>query len=125
MWAKFLNIFLGLWVMVAPGILGYSSAAADNGHIVGPIIVTFSVISLWEATHVLRQWNYPFAIWLLFAPWVLGYDDALAIGSDMLAGMLVIIFSSVKQNTKNQYGGGWASLLKENPDHAQERYDET
>lgn len=72
MWAKFLNIFLGLWVMVAPGILGYSSAAADNGHIVGPIIVTFSVISLWEATHVLRQWNYPFAI-CCFLP--LGYWD--------------------------------------------------
>ncbi len=118
MWAKIINIFSGLWLMVAPGILGYGSAAADNGHIVGPIIITFSVVSLWEATHAVRKWNYPFALWLLLAPWILGYSDVLAIGSDMGVGVLVIFLSSIEQKIKNSYGGGWASLWKTNPEHA-------
>ncbi len=117
MWAKIINIILGIWLIVAPSILGYGSAPSDNGHIVGPIIVTFSVIALWEASHGVRKWNYPFALWLLLAPWILEYDYALAAGSDMVTGILVIIFSSFKQKIENRYGGGWVSLWKENPEH--------
>lgn len=117
MWARFINIALGLWLMVAPGILQYSPAATDNGHIIGPIIVTFSVIAYWEATRVLRKWNYPFAIWLLLAPWILGYDNTFAIINDMAVGMLVLIFASFGGKIKKSYGGGWSSLWKENPEH--------
>lgn len=124
MWAQILNILLGLWLMVAPHILGYGPVASDNGHIVGPIITTFSVIALWEATDGIRKWNYPFAFWLLLSPWILGYDDALATGCDMLVGILVIIFSSVTRKIENQYGGGWASLWKENPEHMKHREKE-
>ena len=124
MWAQILNILLGLWLMVAPYILGYGPAASDNGHIVGPTITTFSVIALWEATDGIRKWNYPFAFWLLLSPWILGYDNMLATGCDMLVGILVIIFSSVSQKIENRYGGGWASLWKKNPEHMERREKE-
>lgn len=114
MWAQIINTILGLWIMIAPGILGYSSIAADNGHIVGPIIVTFSIVSLWEATRSVRKFNYPFAIWLLVAPWILGYSETSAIISDMAVGVLVIILSSVQGKIENSYGGGWSVLWKDN-----------
>lgn len=114
---KFINIVLGIWLMVAPDVLGYSEAAVDNGHIIGPIIVTFSTISLWEATDLVKRWNYPFAIWLLLAPWLLGYHGSIAMIMDTLAGAIVFALSAVKSPKKNNFGGGWSSLWKENPEH--------
>ncbi len=121
MWAKILNVILGLWIMIAPGVLGFGEAAADNGHIIGPVIVTFSVVALWEATHSVVKWNYPLAIWLLLAPWVLGYGMTVAILSDMAGGALILLFTSVKKDKKNRYGGGWSSLWSKDPAHARDR----
>ncbi|MUP47086.1 hypothetical protein E0K83_15205 [Gramella sp. BOM4] len=112
MWARIINVLLGLWLMIAPGIFQYSSAAADNGHIAGPIIITFSVVAIWEATRVVRKWNYPIGIWLLVAPWILGYDSTIAIISDIGVGVLVLIFASVRGKVEKSYGGGWSSLWK-------------
>ncbi|MER3375033.1 MAG: SPW repeat protein [Allomuricauda sp.] len=117
MWTIFINIILGIWLMAAPTILGYGPIASDNGHIVGPIIVTFSTISLWEATNAVRKWNYPFALWLLLAPWILEYDLTIAIISDMLIGAMVFAMSTLRSSMKNRYGGGWTSLWKKYPDH--------
>lgn len=119
MWARLINTALGLWLMIAPGIFQYSPAASDNGHIAGPIIVTFSVVAIWEATRLVRKWNFPIAIWLLAAPWILGYENSIAIISDMGVGVLVLIFSSVKGKTERNYGGGWSVLWKNEPEHNQ------
>lgn len=123
MWAKFINIILGIWLMVAPTILDHGPAASDNGHIIGPIIVTFSTISLWEATDTVRKWNYPFALWLLLAPWFLGYGLAIACVSDVLVGVAVIILSAVKGKMKYRFGGGWSSLMERNPQHLENQRD--
>ena len=123
MWAKFINIILGLWLIVAPSILGYTTAASDNGHIVGPIIITFSTISLWEATDNVRKWNYPFGLWLLLSPFVLGYELPFAIASDIGVGIAGLVLSSINITFKNRYGGGWSSLWKKNPDHSKEEFN--
>jgi len=117
MWARILNTVLGLWLMIAPALFQYSGAAADNGHIAGPVIITFAVIAYWEATRGTRKWNYPIGIWLLLAPWILGYDNSVAIISDMTTGALVLIFASVKGKIEKKYGGGWSSLWSKNPEH--------
>lgn len=119
MWPRIINTILGLWLMIAPGIFQYSSAAADNGHIAGPIIVTFSIVAIWEATRVVRKWNLPVGIWLLAAPWILGYDNTIAIISDMGVGVLVLIFASIQGKITQKFGGGWSSLWQKNPEHIQ------
>ncbi len=119
MWAQVVSAILGLWLMAAPGIFSYGSSASDNGHIVGPIIVTFAVVAWWEATRVMRKWNYPLALWLLLAPWILGYESNVAIASDMICGVLILILSSVKGKIEHTFGGGWSSLWKKNPEHLQ------
>jgi hypothetical protein len=98
--------------MIAPELLGFGEAAADTGHIVGPIIMTFSIVAWWEATDVVIKWNYPFAAWLLLAPWILGYEQIAAIFSDSISGLLVIILCTVKRKVENHYGGGWTALWK-------------
>lgn len=120
MWAQVINAILGIWLMAAPGVIGFNEAAADNDHIIGPVIATFAVISWWEATRVVRKFNTPLGAWLLLAPWILGYDNNLAVINDMAVGALVIAFSLVKGKIEMQYGGGWSAIWKSDSLHAKE-----
>lgn len=125
MWAQAINVLIGLWVMIAPGLFDWGPAATDNGHIVGPVIVTFSFTALWEVSRGARKANYPLALWLLLAPWILGYSHDFATVSNMVAGVLVLIFSSIEGRITQQFGGGWSSLFKDEPEHlkkSRERY---
>ena len=120
MWAQIINTFAGLWLIVAPWLLGYGESASQNGYIIGPVIITFSVVAYWEATRVVRKWNWPLAAWLLVAPWILDYNSDAAIISDMAIGIIVLVFSSVRGKIEQGYGGGWSSLWKEDPEHMRE-----
>lgn len=120
MWAQVINAIAGLWLMAAPTILGADKTAADNDHIIGPIIVSFAVISWWESTRVVRLYNLPLGLWLLLAPWVLGYSETIVTVNDMVVGALVIGFSLVKGKIENRYGGGWSAIWKSDSLHAQE-----
>lgn len=119
-WARATNIILGLWLMVAPGIFGWSKTAADNDHIIGPVIITISFTALWEATRGMRKWNLPLGAWLLLAPWVLGYDNTGPIINDMVVGALVIFTSRIKGKVTNSFGGGWEAIWKSDAPHLRE-----
>lgn len=119
-WARVINILLGLWLMVASAIFGWSKTVADNDHIIGPMIVTFSFTALWEATRGMRKWNIPLGVWLVLAPWLLGYESTGAIINDMVTGILVIVTSLAKGKIVNQFGGGWEAIWKSDSLHMRE-----
>ncbi len=114
MLARCLNIILGLWLMVAPAILGLAGddPAAINDWIVGPIAATFATIALWEPTRSLRFANLVLGLWLVVAPWLLGYDDTLAILNDSVVGLLLFAFATVRGATNGRYGGGWSAVWR-------------
>lgn len=118
MWAQIINIITGLFLMVAPGIWQWNKAAAHNNFIVAPLVVTIAIVALWEVNRNARWLNIPAGLWLLVAPFVLDYSsDASVI--NMACGVLVVGLSLVKGKVKGQYGGGWRSLLQDNPLHMQ------
>lgn len=119
-WARVVNCFLGLWLMLASGIFGWSKTVADNHHIIGPVIITFSFTAMWEATRGMRKWNIPLGAWLLLAPWVLGYDNTWAIVNDLAVGVLVIYVSTIKGKVVNSFGGGWEAVWKSDSPHMRE-----
>lgn len=110
MWTQMINIGIGIWLMAAPYLLGYPEVASDNGHITGPLIVTFSTLACWEVLYSTRMWNLVPGIWLVLAPWVLGYDFFPAICSDMISGILVLIFAGIKTRRTKVFNGGWSML---------------
>jgi hypothetical protein len=112
MWAQIINTMLGLWLMAAPGILKINGMAADNDHIIGPIVASFSIIALSGCTRAVAKFNIPLGIWLLIAPWFLGYENEIAIFNDMGVGFFVTIFSFFKRRTNQRYGGGWPVVWK-------------
>lgn len=120
MWAQILNALAGLWLMISPHLLNLGESASDNDHIIGPIILSFSVIAWWEATRSMRLWNLPFAIWLFAAPWVLGYESQAALLNDSLAAAFVVSLSLVRGKIEGRYGGGWSALWTKDSLHARE-----
>lgn len=115
-----INIILGIWLIIAPEIFGWSKIVADNNHIIGPVIVTFSFTAMWEATRGIRKWNIPLGAWLLLSPWILGYDSLGPIVNDMSVGALIIITSRLKGKVVNSFGGGWEGIWKSDSPHMQE-----
>jgi amino acid permease len=113
MWAQILNVILGLWLMTAPQVLNYNGIAADNDHIVGPLVASFAIIALSGCTRSVSKYNIPLGAWLLLAPWLLEYENALASTNDMAAGTLITVLSFFKRSTKHFYGGGWRSAWKQ------------
>ncbi|NJK86705.1 MAG: hypothetical protein HC906_12770 [Bacteroidales bacterium] len=118
MWAQILNTFLGLWLMISPNVLKFNnSIAADFNYITGPLIVTFAVISYWEASRNVRRWNIPIALFLIIASFT--FDSNTARLNDILTCIPVVVFSLVKGKITQKFGGGWKSLFQENPEHMQ------
>jgi SPW repeat len=112
MWAQILNTALGLWLMAAPGIFRYNGVAADNDHIIGPVVASFSIIALSGCTRTVALYNIPLGIWLLLAPWFLGYESEVATFNDMTVGFFVTAFAFFKRKTVQQYNGGWSAIWK-------------
>jgi len=112
MWPQIATALLGIWMMAVPGVLGFENAFADNAHIVGPVIATFSIIAIWECTRNVRLLNLPIAVWLLAAPVALQYENDTALMNDYLVGIAVILLVAGKPERKFRFAGGWLSLWK-------------
>lgn len=116
MWAIIINILVGLWVMASPAVLGLTGSAADNNYIAGPLIVTFSVIALWDINRSVRYCNVLIGLWLAVSAFILPLGAA-TLWNNIIAGILVGALSFVPAASKKRFGGGWKSLLEEEPEH--------
>jgi SPW repeat len=117
MWGQIFNIILGIWLMAAPQLLNYHGMAADNDHIIGPVVTSFAIIALSGCTAAVGKYNIPLGAWLLCAPWVLDYDKGISIANDIVTGVLIIVFALFRRTTNNQYGGGWSYIFKRDISH--------
>jgi hypothetical protein len=110
MWANIVTALLGIWLMIAPHLLGVDKRIANNAHIVGPLIVAFSIIAIWECTRNARLFNLPLALWLMAAPLVLQYNNDNALMNDYTIAIIIILSLLVKRQRHHRFGGGWPSL---------------
>ena len=104
--------------MVVPSIFTFTKVAADDNHIVGPLVVTFAVISLWEINRNVRLFNIITGLWLVLSPVILSFSGP-AVKIDFISGIAVIVCSLYAGRKKKSFGGGWRSLFQKNPLHIQ------
>lgn len=114
MWARLINIGIGIWLMAAPAVLGYGGVASNHDRIVGPLLASFACIALWEVTRPLRWVNLLLGGWMLLAPWILGFGPTATVNS-LLAGAAVAGLSLVRGTLSHRFGGGWSSLWHSAP----------
>ncbi len=113
MWARVVGVMLGVWLMAAPAVLDYAGPARINDRIIGPLVVAFAFVAIWEVTRSLRWINLALSAWLVFAPWALFYDLIPTLNSTVV-GLLLGPLSAVRGKVEQRFGGGWSSLLKGN-----------
>ena len=110
MWAQLINALIGLIVMISPSVIPFTQTEANNNHILGPVAFAIAVISLWECNRNARWVNIITGACLIIAPILLNFQtNAFLI--DIIAGILLILFSLVKGKIEQQFGGGWRSLF--------------
>lgn len=120
MWSQLVNMIIGLWLMAAPGVLGYGRPASTSDHIVGPLVATFACIAIWEATRPVRWANLPLGVWVLASPWLLGHPSTGQINS-VLCGIAIAVLSSRGGEVRQRFGGGWSVLWGGAPSFRQKR----
>lgn len=103
-WSLVMSTALGVWLMVAPSVLATEGAIADSDHLVGALVVTFSVIAWAEVTRSARWAIVLLGAWLLVAPWLLTDTTLLARWNDMAVGVVLAGLSVNRGIIRERYG---------------------
>jgi hypothetical protein len=95
MWARWLNVILGFWLVSAPFVLDYRLREAQlHDLVLGLAILLVALLSI--AMPRLRFAHTALGAWLVAAPFALGYSDsAAATLNDVIVGLLVALLSLV------------------------------
>ncbi|MEO8168143.1 MAG: SPW repeat protein [bacterium] len=104
-WNLLISVALGVWLMFAPWMFHTMGSAADSDHLVGALIVAFSVIAMAEVGRAVRFINFLFGVWVIVAPWLLGGGIASATWNDLVVGALVILLGFPRGKISQRYGG--------------------
>lgn len=100
LWAHFLNLGLGLWLIASPPILGYPDWPMTLSDLAsGVLVLLFSLLSLSRHMAWARFANATVGVWLLFAPLIFWAPTAAGYLNDTLVGALVIGFSLLVRPT--------------------------
>jgi nucleoside-diphosphate-sugar epimerase/uncharacterized membrane protein len=92
-WNLLASTLFGVVLMCTRLLFDTAGQAADNDHIVGALVVTFSIMAWGEVARPLRFANIAFGAWLLIAPWVLdGYAGGAVVAS-LLFGLVLIVLA--------------------------------
>ncbi len=94
LWASFVNLILGVWLMTSPPTLGYGGNLALSDYASGALIIVFSVLAFLPRLNTYARWAVCFVgIWLMFAPLVFWTPSPAAYLNDTLVGALVVAFA--------------------------------
>lgn len=93
-WKDVIMFILGLWLVVSPFILQFSSyteIAALNSYVLGVGVMVFAAIALARPKMWEEQVNLLLGLWLFIAPFVLGFQaETAAMANHMILGLLII-----------------------------------
>ena len=103
-WSLVVSTAMGLWLMAAPAVLGSTGAAADNGRVVGALIVTTAVIAMAEVGRAVRFLNVLLALWVIAAPWILSGATTATTWNNAAVGGLILLLSLPRGTIREQYG---------------------
>lgn len=92
-WTLLASTAIGVLLMFTRLLFDTTGNAANSDHIVGSLVVTFSIMAWGEVARPLRFVNIGLGAWLAGAPWFIsGYSD-LAATSSMLFGAALILLA--------------------------------
>jgi hypothetical protein len=104
-WPRWINIVLGVWLLIAPTALGYVDIyATNNDHLIGLLVAVFAAAALWVPN--VRFANVVIGVWLVLAPFVLGYFTSSAVANDIIVGIAVAVVAMIPSRPLPRVGLG-------------------
>jgi hypothetical protein len=101
-----LSTAIGIWLAFTRLTFDSSGAMANSDHLMGLLVVTFSIIAFAEVARSVRFLNIPCGIWLIAAPWLLnGVTTPLAAWNGVISGALLIVLALPRGSVKESYAG--------------------
>ncbi len=105
-WTLTLSIVIGVWLTFTRLSFDSSGTMANSDHLVGLLVVTFSIMAWAEVGRAIRFVNIPFGAWLIAAPWLLdGIASPLAVWNGVICGVLLIALAIPRGKIKDSYAG--------------------
>ncbi|MEX0915782.1 MAG: vitamin K epoxide reductase family protein [Wenzhouxiangellaceae bacterium] len=105
-WTLLLSTGIGAWLMFSRVAVGNASSMANSDHLIGALVVTFSIIAFSEVARSVRFVNIPLGVWLLAAPWLLeGSGSALSVWNSLIGGVLLVALAIPRGRIKESYAG--------------------
>ncbi len=95
LWASFVNLLLGAWLVTSPFTFGYQSSGMTWSNVVsGLLVIVFSMFAASRKFNAYARWAISLVgIWLLFAPLIFWSPTAAGYLNDTLIGALLIAFA--------------------------------
>lgn len=110
-WNLWLSTMVGAWLMAAPTILNLGGTAADSTHIVGALVVTFSVVAFAEPARPVRLLNILCGTWLLLAAWILDGGAPSWAWFSVASGLVLMMLNIRRGPIEDQYGN-WQGFIR-------------
>ncbi|MEO3386934.1 NAD-dependent epimerase/dehydratase family protein [Mesorhizobium sp. CAU 1741] len=102
-WTLTLCALIGLWLMFTRLTFGSDGAMADADHLIGALVVTFSVIAFAEIGRAVRFLNMPLGAALLVTPFIFDASAAATVSS-LVSGILLIALSIPRGPIEQKWG---------------------
>jgi hypothetical protein len=91
-WAGWINLILGIWLIISPWVVGYSAhgTALGNNVVLGILVLIAGIVATSTPSLSPSWWNVVFGIWLIISPFILGYTGLEgAMVNDIVLGVVV------------------------------------
>ena len=92
--ASGINIVAGLWLIIAPFVLGYSgmSGALWNDVVLGIGVAVLAIVRVGNPLQYegISWTNFVLGLWLIIAPFVIGYTDTAGLWNDIILGVIIL-----------------------------------
>lgn len=105
-WMSGLNIILGIWVLVSPWVLNFSTSTSKvNSVIFGVLIILLGVIREAAPKTNWSSWiNFLVGIWLVVSPFMLQINSTAAYWNLIVFGVIVAVSSYANASTEVPHG---------------------
>jgi magnesium-transporting ATPase (P-type) len=108
-WTLLASTVIGVMLMFTRLLFDTTGNAANSDHVIGSLVVTFSIMAWGEVARPLRFVNIGLGAWLVAAPWLIsGYSD-IAVAASMLFGLALIMLAVPLGRIASRFGA-WDSI---------------
>ena len=97
---------IGVWFMLTRLTFGNDGTLANSDHLIGSLIVVFSIMAFSEVARPVRFINILFGAWLIAAPFLLeGGGSGLSTWNGLVGGLLLVVLALPRGPIRNSYAG--------------------